>query len=566
MLFKESFITNSGAELLARAIGQQGKLIWTRAFTSSHNVNNYTVEEMNSLVLETFGTFSSGGFITNAIVNDSQTSVSIFSELNNMEASGYAYLYGALAKIEGDENETLVIVARCGEGVTPSYINSYEEGLVKAFVDFSLQISPEQAQAIEVSEANYYATSAALQEEQMARQSLANRVVTTHSLENEAEGDNQDVYGVKTFHDTTKFKLTELSSEGQIQFIPTNELRTCASIGAQYSNGEISILKSSVNIYGSSYGPSIEESVDLSGRTPNSSVEISAQQYPTSFSGTGPKIKLYNEIDEENNTTYGKVYVSAKEMSFTTMADGLSPYCVISSGSFQLGNVSLSSEGGDLVLTPSQNGGIIFNGNVGSDIVLVDGSVLRAGQISVSESSLSLSGAEISFDNDNLVVSSSNSIILNDHTEALDGLYVEGNFSAIDGLSCGGESSFMGAITADSGITSHGDIIVDNGKKFVGNLNGVIPYVESSNGAVPIGCIVLLRVKYLSAYTAVFSAGSLFKSDSSEYELSIGCFTDTGINANNSSTKLGAGLNFRALSQCLFANNTVTHVLAIRVA
>lgn len=203
MLFTESFITDNGVTLLARAAAEEGKIIWTQAATSSLDTSDYTTAQMNALTTSSFGTKTSSGAVTNAIVNDSQDSVAIYSELTNEHYSGDAKLFGAWAKIEGDENDVLVVVARCGSGVTPTYINSASDGAVKAFVDFTLTITASQAQSIQVSE-SYYATAAALESEQAARQALAARTVTTHKSGDPTTGDNQTVLGAKRFADSVE--------------------------------------------------------------------------------------------------------------------------------------------------------------------------------------------------------------------------------------------------------------------------------------------------------------------------------------------------------------------------
>lgn len=212
MLFKDSYITDAGATLLARAIAQNGALVWTRAATSSLNSDGYTTSQMNALNDQTFGTLTSSGAVTNAIVNDEQTSASIYAEVTNEHYDGVARTFGAWAKIEGDVSDVLVVVARCGADVTPTTINPASEGVVKAFVDFTLLISAEQAQAVEASE-GYYATAAALEDEQDAREALAARVVTTHSLSDATVGDNQRILGEKTF-------VNDSVAEGALKFQP----------------------------------------------------------------------------------------------------------------------------------------------------------------------------------------------------------------------------------------------------------------------------------------------------------------------------------------------------------
>lgn len=166
---------------------------------------------MTDITKTSADSYTSSGVVTNAIVNDARTSVSIYSELTNEEYDGDARTFGAWAKIDGDENDVLVIVARCG-GATPTTINPAGDGVVKAFVDFTLQISAEQAQAVEASE-GYYATAAALESEQDAREALAERVVTTHKNGVPDEGDDQLIRGGKAFVDG----ITIGSGENQIR-------------------------------------------------------------------------------------------------------------------------------------------------------------------------------------------------------------------------------------------------------------------------------------------------------------------------------------------------------------
>lgn len=203
MLFTESFITDGGKAIFARAAAQEGKIIWTRAATSSLDTDDYTTAEMNALTEATFGTKTSLGFVTNAVVNDPQDTVTVYSEVTNEHYSGEARTFGAWAKIEGDVDDVLVLVARCGDGVTPTTVNPSSSGVVKAFVDFAFEITTEQAQSVEVSE-GWYASQAALQTEIAAREALAARVVTTHKKDSTSQGDDQTIRGAKTFKETIK--------------------------------------------------------------------------------------------------------------------------------------------------------------------------------------------------------------------------------------------------------------------------------------------------------------------------------------------------------------------------
>ena len=203
MLFTESFITDAGKNLLARAAAQEGAIDWTRAATWDLNTDTYSVQQMNALTelaLDTASDKTSSGAVTNAIVNDTKDTASIFCELNNATHNGTARTLGVFAKIHGDESDVLVVAARCGTGVTPTVINPASEGVVRVFVDFTLDIQASQVQAVEAT-VGYYATAAALQQEVIAREDLESRVVTTNSAGSTSTGENQTILGDKTFSD-----------------------------------------------------------------------------------------------------------------------------------------------------------------------------------------------------------------------------------------------------------------------------------------------------------------------------------------------------------------------------
>lgn len=270
MIFRESFLTTAGAELLARLNSSGGVLVWTRAFTWTINTNSKTDSEMKSYTESTLGSKSSSGYVTSSVVGEGGSATAVYTELDNRTYNGYAYTYGCFAKIQGDSSDVLVIIARVGTGVSPVYLNNISNGLEKAFIDFTLEVSGNQAQAISAAE-GWYATAEALQtlsakvisatttneglvelatpeevttgtdatravtpaglasrtattdrtgivelatnEETIAgtdttravtpagyQAGLADRAVTTHALGATTTGDNQTVYGIKTFN------------------------------------------------------------------------------------------------------------------------------------------------------------------------------------------------------------------------------------------------------------------------------------------------------------------------------------------------------------------------------
>lgn len=211
MLFRDSFITINGTEILARATAQN-KLIWTKCKTTDLNSDSMSSAEMNALTDATIGSATSTGSVTNSIVNDAGNTTTLYCELNNNEAHGYARTFAVWGKIDGDTEEVIIVVARCGSGVTPVYINDASEGSVKAFVNFSLEITAEQVSAVQVQETDYYASNSALQSEENERIALSERVVTTHSATSTTTGEDQTIYGTKRFRNSAYFNISHHNS------------------------------------------------------------------------------------------------------------------------------------------------------------------------------------------------------------------------------------------------------------------------------------------------------------------------------------------------------------------
>jgi len=171
MVFQDAYITDAGATLLARSAAGEGAIVWGEARTSSLDTDDYTTAQMNAITTATFGTYTSDGQVANAIVNDDDGSVTLHCELSNENYSGTARTFGVWAKVEGDVDEELAIVARSGDGATPTIINPDSVCPIKLFVDFTIDISEHQASAVAVTE-GYYATAAAMQAETTAREAL----------------------------------------------------------------------------------------------------------------------------------------------------------------------------------------------------------------------------------------------------------------------------------------------------------------------------------------------------------------------------------------------------------
>ena len=161
MIFQDSYITEAGTALFARVTAGNGHIVWTGAATSGLNTDSYTDEQMCEITTATFGNLTSTGCATSTIMDSSHNTVHVQCEMSNADASGYARTFGIWAKIEGDAEDVLAIVARCGSGVTPIYINAFSQGRIALFVDFSVEIDNHQSQSVSVLE-SYYATAQAL--------------------------------------------------------------------------------------------------------------------------------------------------------------------------------------------------------------------------------------------------------------------------------------------------------------------------------------------------------------------------------------------------------------------
>ena len=211
MLFNDSFLTDAGANLFAIASSYYDSsdptsgIIWGTVRTSNYDTNSLSDTDMKALTdIKTNSTsYNTSGVVTSTIRNNDAGSLSIFSEINNDNTTtgSNAYTLGIWAKLANDSNETLVVVARTGSGVTPSYINPASSGHVISFVNLEIEISGHPVSST-TSAANWYASADALQE-------LADnfsRVVTTHIAGDPAIGEAQTVYGEKTFIDKLSLK------------------------------------------------------------------------------------------------------------------------------------------------------------------------------------------------------------------------------------------------------------------------------------------------------------------------------------------------------------------------
>lgn len=202
MQFDSSYITTAGSALFARATastsgGTSTPIVWGSVYTSSVDMRALQPEQIRALTSIPESERSSSGSVTSARhdIIDGNHVAKLECEIKNEQYSGIAYAIGVYAKLQGDADEVLAAIARVDtNGSDPDTVPA--SGDYWAIIDFILTVRDDQLNLLEAP-ASYYASAQALQK-------LTNRVVTTHVESSDTIGEQQDVYGVKTFKNDTK--------------------------------------------------------------------------------------------------------------------------------------------------------------------------------------------------------------------------------------------------------------------------------------------------------------------------------------------------------------------------
>ena len=210
MAFNNSYITNAGENLLSAAAGGE-KITWIRAATSSYNVDDLTPAQMRALesIVQNDSQYTGSGNVSSHIVNNNTLTASINCQITNnvYENGGPANLFGVWAKTDTTyTSEVLVFVARRGGGAQTTISSKDVDPLFTLFVSFGIRIDEfENPADVHLTiTSNYYATSIELATESTAREDFDLRTVTSHSSDSETSGDDQIIYGVKTFKNNTE--------------------------------------------------------------------------------------------------------------------------------------------------------------------------------------------------------------------------------------------------------------------------------------------------------------------------------------------------------------------------
>lgn len=191
MYFDQSMITDAGAELLTRATAGS-EIIWGRCGLFDCVASETSVTLKNCVAS---GAASSKYMDTDKVVQ-------ITCQMDNTGAEckeGNARSFGAWAKIKGDAEETLVIVAVTTGTPTvfPTYTGT-ETTRLRAIMDYSIRINEGALVSINV-EMTGYALVEDLVREAATREAFDNRCVTTHAAGNTNAGDDQIIKGQKRF-------------------------------------------------------------------------------------------------------------------------------------------------------------------------------------------------------------------------------------------------------------------------------------------------------------------------------------------------------------------------------
>lgn len=191
MNFDKAYITDEGASILAASLNNEYTIQWGDVYTTNIDLTPYSETEIHELTLSDFpqSTYTSSGTVQNVLVDRATNIANVYSEINNTSFSGTANSFIVLAKFPSDQDYSLVMVAYCDQA-TPTTVPSNTEPFI-AHVNFNVEVSDHSVSTV-TSASGWYASNDAFQ-------NLANRVVTTHSLNDSTTGENQNILGNKTF-------------------------------------------------------------------------------------------------------------------------------------------------------------------------------------------------------------------------------------------------------------------------------------------------------------------------------------------------------------------------------
>lgn len=210
MEFQNAIITNEGVRIFQRA-GANDNVVFTSVLFCGADTT--LSKETEVLPSPTWG----NGVVNNyAARADAGGDFVLYMSLTNDTDHGYAYGYGVYGYLqsEGVENEKLLIVANHAGTVT--YVSEASGSYTRFHLAITMRL---HLSSNVISIAPHYNDLVS----DVAFQDLADRVVTTHAPANESVGEDQSIYGYKSFRDGV-----EIGNQGghsiQIESVDTGTL------------------------------------------------------------------------------------------------------------------------------------------------------------------------------------------------------------------------------------------------------------------------------------------------------------------------------------------------------
>ena len=200
MYFDKSTMTVAGRTLLTRATAGS-EIVWGRAACFTDQLTDAGAATTTAF---TGDCVCDGNAVAAFVAANVNTSVTATMD-NSVQgcAAGYARSFGLWAKISGDADWTLALVAYSSDGTVapPSYFPAYDgtgESLLRAVMEFSVIVSDGVVSTIQPS-SQQFALAQDLQTEISTRSAFDERCVTTHAAGSTTTGDDQWIYGFKSF-------------------------------------------------------------------------------------------------------------------------------------------------------------------------------------------------------------------------------------------------------------------------------------------------------------------------------------------------------------------------------
>lgn len=193
MQFGNGIVTTKGLELLSAA-SINDRIVFTRFVFCGENV---TLGATSTTISSPWGDGHVDSYDTN-----STNSFVIHASASNKDSHGYAYGWGVYGRLEshvGGQEYLLFVANHTG---TVTYVDSMSGAATRFLLALTIKYSIDSA--VITIDPTYEGLVS-----NVVFQSLANRVVTTHSATSDVVGDDQVIYGQKTF-------VGILSSEGMV--------------------------------------------------------------------------------------------------------------------------------------------------------------------------------------------------------------------------------------------------------------------------------------------------------------------------------------------------------------